>query len=105
MRNWQASKRQIIRKSTKTDDVLTIFIQNINSVLEKATTLNTIGISWNMIIISIDLFQGFFQGLQFKGFYLRFSVISSFFCSSVVGSSLGPWVQGMYRCWGYFAAW
>lgn len=46
MRNWKTSKRQIIRKSTKTDDVLTIFFQNINSILEKATTLNTIGTSW-----------------------------------------------------------
>ena len=27
MRNWQASKRQIIRKSTKTDDVLTIVFE------------------------------------------------------------------------------
>ena len=41
MKNYQAFKRPIFRKSAKTDDILTIFFQNINVVLEKATTLST----------------------------------------------------------------
>ena len=35
MRNYQTSKRILVRKSTKTDDILAIFFQNINAVLEK----------------------------------------------------------------------
>ena len=41
MRNYKASKRPIVRKSAKMDDILIIFFQNINAVLEKATALNT----------------------------------------------------------------
>ena len=41
MRNYQPSKRAIVRKSAKTNDILTIFFQNINTVLENATTINT----------------------------------------------------------------
>ena len=41
MRNYQASKRPIDRKLAKTVDILSIFFQNINAVLEKATTVNT----------------------------------------------------------------
>ena len=58
MRNYQASKRLIVWKSAKTDDILKIFFQNINAVFEKATTLNTNCTTWNMIVNSIDLFQG-----------------------------------------------
>ena len=36
MRNYQMSKLPIIRKSAKTDNILTIFFQNINVDLEKA---------------------------------------------------------------------
>ena len=69
MKNYQVSKRPIVCELTKTDDVLTILFQNINAVLETATTLNTTCITWNMIINSLDLFQGLSQGLQFKGSY------------------------------------
>ena len=41
MRNYKASKRPIVQKSAKTDDILTIFFQNINAVFENATALNT----------------------------------------------------------------
>ena len=58
MRNYQAPKRTIVRKSAKNDDILTIFFQNINAVLEKAITLNATCTTWNMIINSNDLFQG-----------------------------------------------
>ena len=58
MRNYQASKRTIVRKSARTDDILTIFFQNINAVLEKAKTVNTTCTTWNMIINSNDLLQG-----------------------------------------------
>ena len=40
MKNYKAPKRPIVRKLAKTDDILTMF-QNINAVLEKATTFNT----------------------------------------------------------------
>ena len=70
MRNYQASKRPIVWKLSKTVDILTIFFQNINAALEKATTLNTTGTTGNMIINSIDVFHGLSQGLQFKGSYL-----------------------------------
>ena len=80
MRNYQASKRLIVQKLAKTDDILTIYLQNIIAILEKTTTFNTTCTTWNIIINSINLFQGLSQGLQFKGSYLG---------SSVIGFSLG----------------
>ena len=58
MRNYQASKRPVVHKFAKTDDILTIFFQNIIIVLEKVAAFNTTRITWNLIINSIDLFQG-----------------------------------------------
>ena len=91
MRNYQVPKCPIVRKSAKTDDILTIFLPNINAVLEKAATLNTTCTTLNMIINSIDLFQGLSQDLQFKGSYLGSSVIGSSLDFSVIGS----WVFGL----------
>ena len=75
MKNYQASKHLIVRKSTKIDDILTMFFQNINTVLEKAATFNTTCTTWNMIINSIDLFEGLSHGLQFTGSYISESII------------------------------
>ena len=65
MKNYQLFKYPIYRKSAKIDDILTIFFQNINVVLEITITLNTTCTTWKMIINSLDLFQLF---------HLRFSV-------------------------------
>ena len=89
MRNHQASKRPIIRKSAKTDDILTIFFQNINAVLEEATTLNTTFTTWNMIIISIDLFQGLSQGLRLGERFL-FRFLSDMVFSGFLGTRYAP---------------
>ena len=83
-------------KSVKTDNILTIFFQNINMVLEKASTLNTTCTIWNIIINSVDLFKGLSQGFPFKGSYLGSLVIGSSLRSSVVGSFLGTWVMGQW---------
>ena len=80
MRNYQASKRLIVQKLAKTDDILTIYLQNIIAILEKTTTFNTTCTTWNIIMNPINLFQGLSQALQFKGCYLG---------SSVIGFSLG----------------
>ena len=47
------------------------------------------------VLNSINLFQGFSEGLQFKRSYLGSSVIGYSLVSSVTRSSLGPWVIGM----------
>ena len=62
MKNYKAFRRPIFRKLAKTDDFFTIFFKNINAALEKVPTLNNTCTTWNMIINSIDLFQGFPQG-------------------------------------------
>ena len=53
MRNYQPSKRAIVRKSAKTNDILTIFFQNINTVLENATTINTTCTTWKWSLIQL----------------------------------------------------
>ena len=73
MRNYQPSKRPIVRKPEKTDNIFSKY----QCGLEKATTFNTTCTTWNMIINSIDLFQILSQGLQFKRSYLVSSVIGS----------------------------
>ena len=71
------------------------FFQNINAALEKTTMFNTTCATWNMIINSIDHFQGLSQCLQLKGSYLGSSVIGSSLGFSVIGSSIGFFVIGM----------
>ena len=63
MRNYQASKRLIVQKLAKTDNILTIYLQNIIEILEKTTTLITTCTTWNIIINPINLFQGLSQAL------------------------------------------
>ena len=81
MRNYQGSSYPEIGKNIRYfDDIF-------DAILEKTTALNATCTTWNMIINSIDLFQG----LQFKGS----SVTGSSLGSSVIESSLGSWVLGM----------
>ena len=83
MRNYQASKRLVVQKLAKTVDISTIFFQNINAALEKATTLNITCTTWNMIIRSIDFFQGL---CKVTGSSLGSSVIRSLIGCCVISS-------------------
>ena len=67
MRNYQSSKRAIVRKSAKTNDILTIFFQNINAVLEKATTINTTCTTWKWSLIQWIFFKVFPKVFSLKG--------------------------------------